>query len=365
MKQLVTKSIAMALGVAFVAPMLMAPAAYNGSLGNFSGATNGGQNASSWGIPPNNAAQNGAGQQSGKSGDGRAQNSNGQNSTQSDGGQRGPGEQSGKSDGSRQNDSGQDSSKSDGSRQNDSGQDSGKSDGSRQNDSGQDSGKDGGSRQNDSGQDSGKGEGSAEGEGPKSESGDRPNNQNDGNGNGNGNGNGSGSGSGSSSSGGSGSGGLYPPLDPSDGQYDPSNSNGNDQQVPSSCAEEGSTCAQCVQRYEDSIQFNRRYLHVAWSTTHDTLKMTKKALAFGDSVSGIHATQGLAWQLAGRPQIEEAVASLNKTYSRKYHQYLDLIDNSLHGMAQCEQDNFAIRDLYSRFGFLYLEFIKARYESPE
>jgi hypothetical protein len=120
-----------------------------------------------------------------------------------------------------------------------------------------------------------------------------------------------------------------------------------------------------VRRHEEAIQFNRRYLHVAWSVSKQTHEMAKKALAFGDGVSGIHATQGLAWQLGGRPQIEEAIANHTKVYARKYNQYLELIEKSLNAMAQCEQNNFATSDLYRRYGFLYLEFIKTRYESAE
>jgi hypothetical protein len=171
----------------------------------------------------------------------------------------------------------------------------------------------------------------------------------------------------SSSSGGSsqsGSGGDYPPLGPNDGQYDPSNNN-DDGQVPTGCADAGSECAACVRRHEEAIQFNRMYLHIAWSISHDTLEMAKKALAFGDTVSGIHQVQGLAWQLGGRPQIEEAVRTHKKVYHDKYEIYIGHIEDSLRAMARCEQENFAISDLYERFGSLYLEMLKSRYESSE
>ena len=62
MKQLVTKSVGLAIGVALVAPLLMAPAAVNGSLGGFSSNSAGGQNASDWGIPQNNSNQNSSSQ---------------------------------------------------------------------------------------------------------------------------------------------------------------------------------------------------------------------------------------------------------------------------------------------------------------
>ena len=163
---------------------------------------------------------------------------------------------------------------------------------------------------------------------------------------------------------GDGSDGEYKPLDDGDPQYDPSGNEG-DTEIPSGCAEANSTCAQCVRRAEENIQFNRRYLHIAWSISHSTLDYANKRIAFGDTVSGIHGAMALSWQLAGKPQIEEAMESLRKTYGKKYKDYIKNIESSLRNMADCEAENYSIRDLYQRFGFLYLEFIKSRYESPD
>ncbi|HEV7605812.1 MAG TPA: hypothetical protein VGO61_00615, partial [Steroidobacteraceae bacterium] len=167
----------------------------------------------------------------------------------------------------------------------------------------------------------------------------------------------------SSSGGGSNGGGDFPPLDPSgDGPYDPNND--GDNQIPSGCAEGGSACEQCVQHNEGIVQFNRRYLHVAWATTHQTLEYTKQAIAFGDGVSEM-SKSSLSWQLTGKPQIIEAVQSLRKTYDSKYHIYINNMEQALNELKRCEQDNVAISDLYSQFSMLYLEFVKARYASPD
>ena len=120
-----------------------------------------------------------------------------------------------------------------------------------------------------------------------------------------------------------------------------------------------------MRQAEENIQFNRRYLHIAWSISHSTLDYANKRIAFGDTVSGIHGAMALSWQLAGKPQIEEAMESLRKTYGKKYKDYIKNIESSLHKMADCEAENYSIRDLYQRFGFLYLEFVKSRYESPD
>jgi hypothetical protein len=107
------------------------------------------------------------------------------------------------------------------------------------------------------------------------------------------------------------------------------------------------------------------YLHIAWSISKQTHEMANKALAFGDTVSGIHGAQGLAWQLGGRPQIEEAIQTHREVYKKKYRQYIDLIRGSLNAMAQCERDNFAISDLYDRFGRMYVEFLETKYVTAE
>jgi hypothetical protein len=393
MKNFINKSAGFALGFALVAPWVLAnaPTSVNGSLGGFSASAQGGQGPGDWGIPQSSGGQSGAGQASNQSaggqngagqgkgpdaggyGDGQnTQTGNGQNS-QSGSGQTGPGQQnsqSGNGQGEHAND-GPTKNNSNNPDGDGSGQGEHANDGPTKNNSnnpdGDGSGRgehydDGPTKNNSNNPDGGDGSGSAEGEGPTKNNSNNP----DG-GDGGQHGNSGGRGSSGSSSGGSGSndGGDFPPLDPSnDGQYDPSE-NGGDQQIPSGCAEFGSQCAQCVQRNEGIVQFNRRYLHVAWSVTHQTIEMTNQAIALGDSVSGIHSTQALAWQLAGKPQITEAVRSLRKTYDTKYRIYINNMEQALSAMNECEQSNFAVRDLYARFSSLYLEFVKARYQSPD
>ncbi len=157
----------------------------------------------------------------------------------------------------------------------------------------------------------------------------------------------------------------YLPLDTGDALYDPITPDLTATQIPSSCAEAGSPCAQCVRNAEGVVQFNRNYLHVAWSVTNDTIRYAEKKVAFGDAVSGMHGAMALSWQLAGKPQIDQALGDLRKTYARKYQIYIGNIQGALRQMSECEQQNFATRDLYERFGFIYLEFLRSRYESAE
>jgi hypothetical protein len=329
------------LAVILLCPLMMAPTAFTGGLGGFSGGTQGGQTPGDWGLPtPDGNSQNPPGEgnkQEPRDGEGNKQEPrDGEGNKQEPRDGEGNKQEPRDGEGNKQEPNDGEGNK----------QEPNDGEGNKQ-------------------EPSDPGDGEPPVDPNKGEPNDPSGSSSSGGGSSSSGGGSSSSGGGSSSSGGgSGSGDPSPPLDPSDDQYDPTNET-QDQQIPSGCAEEGSRCAQCVRRHEDAIQFNRRYLHIAWSTSHQTIEMANKALAFGDNVSGIHATQGLAWQLGGRPQIEQAVADLKKTYARRYAQYLGLIDDSLRAMSQCEQENFAIRDLYSRFGFLYMEFLRARYKSPD
>ena len=364
MKQLIRKSTGLAIGLALVAPFgfANAPSSVNGSLGGFSANAQGGQSPGDWGIPQGSGGQPGAGQASNQSGNGNGQNNpsgNGQNvpsdasqgkgpdaggygngqNVPSNGGQNGPGQQ-------------QNSASGDGHGEH---YDDGPTKNNSNNPDGNGSGHgehydDGPTKNNSNNPDGGDRSGSAQGDGHS----DGGNSGNRGNSGGRGNHGGSGSNDGSD----------FPPLDPSDNQYDPGQNDGGGE-IPSGCADAGSQCAQCVESNERIMKFNRHYLHVAWSVTHQTLEMTKQAIALGDSVSGIHSTQGLAWQLAGKPQIVEAVHSLRKTYDTKYTAYINNMEQALTAMSQCETDNYAVHDLYTRFSSLYLDFVKARYASPD
>jgi hypothetical protein len=330
--------------------------AVNGSLGGFSGGTQGGQSPASWGASTGSQGQSGSSTQSST-----------QRSSQSanQGGDGGPKQTPNDGTGTPQEPKGEPNLPSDG-------------DPTTQEPKGEPN--DGNPSQEPKGEPN-DGNPSQEPKGepndgnPSQEPKGEPNYPGDGGSSGTGSGSGSGSGSSSSSggssssssssSGGGGSGDVLPPLDPGgDSPYDPTK-NGDDQQVPTGCAEANSKCAECVRRHEASIQFNRRYLHVAWSTAHNAITQANRAIAVGDTASGMHATQGLAWQLGGKPQIVEALDDLRVHYRQKADIYIGHIEDSMRALAQCEADNFAIRDLYTRFGVLYVEMLKARYGSAD
>ncbi len=135
--------------------------------------------------------------------------------------------------------------------------------------------------------------------------------------------------------------------------------------VPSQCAE-SEQCADCYEEAVRKIDFNRYYIERARCITAANVKMANSAVAFGDSASGIHAVAGLSWQLQGKPQIEEAVRKLKHTYTGKAGQYLGNLQGALQELGQCEAKYYGEEDWYQRYGWIYHNFMKAKYASaPE
>ncbi|MGH8177680.1 MAG: hypothetical protein ACREV5_15600 [Steroidobacter sp.] len=135
--------------------------------------------------------------------------------------------------------------------------------------------------------------------------------------------------------------------------------------VPSQCAE-NENCRDCYEEAVRKVDFNRYYIERARCITAANVKMANSAVAFGDSASGIHAVAGLSWQLQGKPQIEGAVTKLKKTYTDKAAQYLGNLQGALQELGQCEANYYGERDWYQRYGWIYHNFMKAKYASaPE
>lgn len=132
--------------------------------------------------------------------------------------------------------------------------------------------------------------------------------------------------------------------------------------VPSQCGD--AQCVACYQGVSRKIDFNRFYIERARCITASTVKMANSAMAFGDSTSGIHAVAGLSWQLQGKPVIEKEVRKIKGTYTKKAGQYLGNLDQAMQELGQCEARHYGERDWYQRYGWIYVNFMKAKYASP-
>jgi hypothetical protein len=131
--------------------------------------------------------------------------------------------------------------------------------------------------------------------------------------------------------------------------------------LPASCESEAAPCHACytsAYRQLNGMRLNLERLRCYYSVGKE---VANKAIAFGDSASGIHAVTGLSWQNA-RAEIDAASKSLDRTYDTKYGQMIPNLQAALQAIGKCEQTYFNSPDWYARFGFIYMTFLSDRYK---
>ena len=152
----------------------------------------------------------------------------------------------------------------------------------------------------------------------------------------------------------------YRGLGDDDGDYDPL---GMDDgfQAPSQCGDD-EDCQGCYRTATERLDFNRYYLHRAWSITTQYTRFAEGAKAFGDSTSGVHGVAGLSWQLQGRPPIDKALGQLRNTYRDKYRSYIEGAEAALKQMGECEAQYAGDDRWFGRYAALYLSLVKSKYQ---
>ncbi len=158
---------------------------------------------------------------------------------------------------------------------------------------------------------------------------------------------------GSNGNNGSPSGGLGRPSSPNG----PSNPNGpgnggNNEN------EEGCQCLEAA--YADLLK-QRQSLEKLLKIGQHTKKVTDFGISFGDDFSSVHGVSGLVWQTQ-RAKVLESIKSFDVTYDNKYNELIDKLYNALITIDECESE-LGYENWYSQSGFIYYEFMKARYAS--
>lgn len=138
--------------------------------------------------------------------------------------------------------------------------------------------------------------------------------------------------------------------------------------VPSFCPDDeqiaiqldAQNCAGCFTEAREkfnSVRYNLEQLRIIYKCTKD---FSKKAIAFGDNTSGVHAVTGLTWQ-AEKAKIEGSVKRLEEAYDKKYAELLEKLQESMIALAVCEEQ-FGTPDWYDRYGYMFYEFVKEKYK---
>jgi hypothetical protein len=136
--------------------------------------------------------------------------------------------------------------------------------------------------------------------------------------------------------------------------------------VPSHCSGEGAkACDECG--YEaalEELQSTRYRLEKLRRVYASAKNMIAHSLAVGDSLAGAAGVGGLAW-VSERKKILDSQKGLQASYDAKYEELMGLLRKSLEAIAQCEERVYGEKDWYPRFGFMYYEFMAARYQRAD
>lgn len=134
---------------------------------------------------------------------------------------------------------------------------------------------------------------------------------------------------------------------------------------PSTNSEIGddNTCAGCFSNAREEFN-NVRYLFEQLATIYKCTKsFSNAALSFGDNASGVHGVAGLAWQNERR-NIEKSILDLEKAYDKKYAELLQSLSAAMYKLSECEA-KYGVEDWFDRFGYMYFEFIKDKYQRKD
>jgi hypothetical protein len=154
---------------------------------------------------------------------------------------------------------------------------------------------------------------------------------------------------------------FFGPLVPDDVEFDPDFDPPGAPTIPVHCEVEGGpACQQCYSDAYGKLNFVRHYLEVLRGIYGATRNYTNNAIAFGDSMSGLHGGFGIAWP-PQRKVIQDAFKDMGDTYDEKYEGYMRELLEGLQEVAECEKQYFGEDDWYSRYGFIYYTYMQDRY----
>lgn len=153
----------------------------------------------------------------------------------------------------------------------------------------------------------------------------------------------------------------YPAMSDGDKQADPNYNPPGMPQVPTSCDESKKDgCKECYVKAYNSLYKLRMNFEELRAVRISTENFTKSALAFGDSVSGVHGVAGIEWQ-AQRRKIEASFKNFEKAYRNKHQQLVKKLEDVLKEIDKCEAEYYDEKDWYNRFGYMYFSFMEDRY----
>ncbi len=150
---------------------------------------------------------------------------------------------------------------------------------------------------------------------------------------------------------------------PSDEGISPDYSPDGSPNLPVGCMmnDNAEACNACYTQAQGRLNGSRQLLERLRALYEGTKRYVDASVSFGDNVSGIHAVTGLAWQTERRTIMRE-FENFEKTHEEKRRGMMEGLRAALDEIASCEATYFNNPDWFNRYGFIYYQFMEARYK---
>jgi len=149
----------------------------------------------------------------------------------------------------------------------------------------------------------------------------------------------------------------YKGLTDSDKDAEPNHKPSGEPDVPTDCPDGSKPCFAAAYEKLNRCRANLERLRAIRMSTEE---FVKASLSFGDDTSSVHGIAGLAWQ-AERRKIEASFKNFKGIYEKKYQELMGTLQQALMEVSQCEKEGYDEPDWFNRYGFMYYQFMEARY----
>ena len=134
--------------------------------------------------------------------------------------------------------------------------------------------------------------------------------------------------------------------------------------VPRSCA--SGPCAECYEPVVERIDRLRYLLIMARNRASATVDLFKAGDQLANAVSGAQSAAGIYVHETRGEMLDQPIARLRSVYEEKAGQMLANLERALRDLGGCEARHFGVTDWYERFGYMYMTYMRDKYEkAPE
>ena len=131
-------------------------------------------------------------------------------------------------------------------------------------------------------------------------------------------------------------------------------------QVPSKCME-NKKCRPCFERAQSSINTSRKNLEKVLAIYSYTHKFTKAGQALLTSMGGTGGAIAAMGAAVESRKVDKSLEAFDSTVREKNKELLAKLETNLRELGRCEAEFYKNEDWFARYGFIYYQFMLARY----